>query len=158
MSLIFCPNCNGKLSDSAIICPHCHLTRNELFPKDSIDIFDININTKLIHKTLGNCIVTQVYKNSFSAKFNDGTERKFLIAHAVDFFKNVYIVMPYKESVDEKDNVILSDINNKTYYFTEETDYDPSYDMETDIGPDDDMETYEYYYGDDEIVGNDEWY
>lgn len=36
-------------------------------------------------------------------------------------------------------------------------DLEIEYDIETDTGPDDDMETYEYYYGDDEIVGNDEW-
>ena len=64
----------------------------------------------------------------------------------------------YAEEFANKNNIISICDDVIEHDYSEEFNYDTSHDIETDNGPDDDIETYEYYYGDDEIVGNDEWY
>lgn len=71
-----------------------------------------------------------------------------------------YLPQPYNnsqklyqfESATTEDNSYMDNIAES------HEEYDPSYEIESDTGPDDIMEMYEYYYGDDEKVGNDEWY
>ena len=165
MALFFCPNCGGKLSEKAIKCPHCNVMMDSLFPKDSISLDKIEINTQLEHPILGFGIVTKIGDNRMVLRFEDGIERKFITSSAYHIFKNVYVKEPYVEYNSDLKESPAQSVSSSTNYDqdygdinNEDIDYDYIDDIENDTGPDNDMETYEYYYGDDEIVGRDEWY
>ena len=56
MALITCPECKGKVSDTAKTCPHCGF---ELINEEEIDIYDKETTKKLV-KVIGNVIYSHL--------------------------------------------------------------------------------------------------
>ena len=123
---------------------------NSELPVDAIDVWEIDENTVLTHKAWGKCVVAKVEQEVFLVQFSDGTERKFIKENAHLFFYNVYKSYPVTPENPKNETSGTRCIGETDYSFE-----DCYENVETDSAPDE--ESYEYYYGDDEIVEENEF-
>ena len=142
--------CNQILNVSAIVNED-----KEIVTEGTISFLDISVGTQLTHKKFGLCEVISVGNNMMKARFDDDTERTFLLDCTPKFFEGVFgppNAVADKSIVSQKQNGVIQ--KEKADYVYKLQDHDDryseheyDYDNE-DMGPSE--ESYEYYFGDDE--------